>query len=204
MKKGWFPIITVLLLTAILVVNISKEFGNDEKSDLNPADYQDGAAVAADTESNSERVKNSIGLEEGKTAPDFKLETLSGETVKLSDYRGQAVLINFWASWCPPCKAEMPHMEEFYKENKEKQFTILAVNLTNMDRGMDEIQTFVNDYGLTFPILLDQDGKTGTEYQAHAIPTSYIVDQKGVIIHKITGPMSKDMMNDMISSLIKK
>lgn len=204
MKKAWFPIITVLLLTAILVVNISKEFGNDEKSDLNPADYQDGASVAADTESNSERVKNSIGLEEGKTAPDFKLETLSGETVKLSDYRGQVVLINFWASWCPPCKAEMPHMEEFYKENKEKQFTILAVNLTNMDRGMDEIQSFVNDYGLTFPILLDQDGKTGTEYQAHAIPTSYIVDQKGVIIHKITGPMSKDMMNDMVSSLIKK
>lgn len=201
MKKAWFPVTIIVLLTAILAVTISKEFGKDETDSL--AEYNDGAKAAAEAESNSDEISQSIGLSEGMTAPDFTLKTLDGKEAKLSDYRGQPVLLNFWASWCPPCKAEMPHMEEFYKEHKDQPFTILAVNLTNMDKGMDEITSFADDYGLTFPILLDEDGAIGTEYQAHAIPTSYVIDPDGVIAHKITGPMSKDMLKDMIIPLMQ-
>src|SRR5512134_4026692 len=95
--------------------------------------------------------------QQGFLAPDFELQTLSGETIKLSDLRGQAVLINLWATWCPPCRAEMQSIEKVYQEYKEEGFTVLAVNMTNQDT-LSAIQPFVKEQGLTFPILLDENG----------------------------------------------
>jgi peroxiredoxin len=144
----------------------------------------------------------SEGPGEGDAAPDFTLTTVEGEKVTLSDYKGKKVILNFWATWCPPCKAEMPHMQEYHENYHEKaNVEILAVNLTTIDEGKPTIEKFVEEYGLAFPIPLDEEGTQGTIYQAQTIPTSYIIDTKGTIRHKIFGPMNKDMMIQLVDSM---
>ncbi|WP_027414981.1 TlpA disulfide reductase family protein [Aneurinibacillus terranovensis] len=142
-----------------------------------------------------------IGIEQGNAAPDFTLKTLQGETKKLSDFRGKKVILNMWATWCPPCRAEIPDMEKFYKANKDKGVVILGVNLTQSEKDKKTIPEFIKMFGITYPVLLDEDGKVASTYQADAIPTSYIIDTKGVIQQKVTGPMSYDNMVQMVSSL---
>ena len=122
----------------------------------------------------------------GYLAPEFTLETLGGaKTVSLSDYRDKVVLLNFWATWCIPCRKEMPSMEELYTILKERDFEVLAVNLERF--AEEKVSLFVSNYGLTFPILRDKDQKTAITYQIRAIPTSYIIGKDGVIKEKIVG-----------------
>lgn len=141
------------------------------------------------------------GVKEGNLAPEFQLQTLEGREVKLSDYKGKKVILNFWATWCPPCKAEMPHMQEFYLNQQNDNVEILAVNLTTAEKNTNDIGKFVKDYGLTFPILLDTKGDIGETYQAFTIPTSYIIDSQGIVRKKIVGPMDKEMMEQLIKSI---
>lgn len=141
------------------------------------------------------------GLQEGNRVPNFQLKTLDGKDVQLSDMKGKKVILNFWATWCPPCKAEMPHMQEFYKEQKGKNVEILAINLTTAEKDPKGIERFVKDYGLTFPILLDSTGEIGDAFQAFTIPTSYLIDTNGIIHKRIVGPMDKDMMTGLINSM---
>lgn len=142
----------------------------------------------------------SVGIEEGNHAPDFQLATLDGKVIKLSNQKGKKVLLNFWASWCPPCKAEMPDMEKFY-QNNHQNVKILAVNLTTAEKNRNNVTKFVKDYGLTFPILLDEKGKIGDMYQAFTIPTTYVIDSNGIIQKKIIGPLNQEMMEKLIMSI---
>ena len=142
-----------------------------------------------------------LGIEEGNKAPNFELPTLDGKKVKLSDMKGKKVILNLWATWCPPCKAEMPHMQEFYQSQKGKNVEILAVNLTTAEKDASTIKPFVQEYGLSFPVLLDNDGLIGDTYQAFTIPTSYIIDTKGNIRKRVVGPMDKEMMTELINSI---
>lgn len=138
----------------------------------------------------------------GEVAPDFQLETLNGEPFQLSDYQGKVILLNFWATWCPPCQYEMPHLQNFYEQNKERPFVVVAVNLTSQDQGLLAIEEFVQDFGLTFPVPLDYYGEVGILYSAYAIPTNYIIDQDGVVVHKHPGPVDEKMLNDWINPLL--
>ncbi|WAA13532.1 TlpA disulfide reductase family protein [Fervidibacillus halotolerans] len=137
----------------------------------------------------------------GYLAPDFELTTLDGKTVRLSDYRGKKLIVNFWASWCPPCRSEMPHMQAFYEKQNQNQIEILAVNLTTKDDGIEKVQQFVSDFGLTFPIPSDEEGKVGKIYPSVSIPTSYFIDSKGIIRGKIVGPMDQETMKKMIKHM---
>lgn len=143
------------------------------------------------------------GLEKGDTPPDFELTTLTGETIKLSDLKGKKVILNFWASWCGPCKAEMPHMENYYKKYKEDaNVEIVAVNMTTQERrGLEGIEAFVEEYELTFPIPLDQDGEAINKYRVMTIPTTYMIETNGKIAHKIVGPMDEKTMVQMVNNL---
>ncbi len=124
-------------------------------------------------------------LDEKIEAPDFTLKDLNGKEVKLKDYRGKIVFLNFWATWCLPCRVEMPSMEKLYAQFKSRNFTILAINLRENSRTVKDFQ---KEFKLTFPILLDTDGSVGLEYAARAIPTTYLVDRKGYIIGAALGP----------------
>ncbi len=115
---------------------------------------------------------------------DFSLPTLSGETRSLSSYKGKVVLLNFWATWCPPCRAEMPSMEKLYASLKGKDFEILAVNLQEDPKT---VRDFVTKNGYTFPILLDSDGRTGSVYGVRGIPTTYVIDKEGFVLGGTVG-----------------
>jgi thiol-disulfide isomerase/thioredoxin len=134
---------------------------------------------------------DNIGLEIGNIAPDFELETLDGETVKLSDYRGEPVMLNFWATWCPPCRSEMPDMQRFYQDT---DMNILAINLTDTEANVKDVSQFVEEYDLTFTIPLDQGNIVGNRYQIRPIPTTYMLDSNGIIQFNVFGPLNYDQM----------
>lgn len=142
-----------------------------------------------------------IGLQEGNKAPDFQLKTLNGTNVKLSELQGKKVILNFWATWCPPCKAEIPHMQDFYESRNKTEVEILAVNLTTSEKNPGNIKGFLSERNVTFPVLLDQDGEIGDQYRAMTIPTSYVIDSNGIVRKKIVGPMDKEMMEQLIGSV---
>ncbi len=139
---------------------------------------------------------------EGFAAPDFELSTLTGETVALSDLKGKAVLVNFWASWCPPCRSEMPAMQQIYRDLGPDEFVILAVNSTHQDR-LSEVKSFVNERGLTFPILLDTTGQVNAAYQVRSLPTSFFIDRDGIIREiVIGGPMAEALLRIRVEKLL--
>lgn len=135
---------------------------------------------------------NKLGLDTPKDSLpmiDFELNNLSGVKEKLSDYKGKVIFLNFWATWCPPCKEEMPAMENMYKALKDEGFVIVAVDLA--EEGV-KVQKFVDDKGLTFPVLLDEKGQAGGIYGAQSIPTTYIIGRDGNIIGRAVGGRSWD------------
>jgi len=122
------------------------------------------------------------------SAPDFTLKNLDGREVSLSDYRGQVVLINLWASWCPPCRREMPSMQALYDRFSRDDFTILAVAAPNPPRETREkIETFVSDGGFTFPILLDTSRSVYSNYGTGSVPTTWIVSPEGNLSARLVG-----------------
>jgi len=141
--------------------------------------------------------------QEGFLAPDFSLETLEGGSIQLSDLRGQPVLINIWASWCPPCRSEMPAMQRVYRDFQEQGFVILAVNATHQD-SIADAAAFAADKGLGFPILLDVDGRVSQAYQVHSLPTSFFVGYDGIIREVVIGgPMSETLLRTRVENLLK-
>jgi peroxiredoxin len=139
---------------------------------------------------------------EGFLAPDFSLPDAQGQPVRLSDLRGRPVLINLWASWCGPCKAEMPAMQRVYDAYRAQGFTILAVNTTFQDDRAGALE-FAAGRSLTFPILFDEDGGVSRQYQVQAMPTSYFVDREGVITRAVIGgPMPEALLRAEVESLL--
>ncbi|WP_461201233.1 TlpA family protein disulfide reductase [Anoxybacillus sp. TBDG-1] len=150
-------------------------------------------------EGTSEQSSTNVGIDVGEMAPDFELMTLKGEKVQLSQFRGKKVILNFWASWCPPCRAEMPEMQRFYEQHGQ-HVAIVAVNLTNKEKNHQAVETFINEKGVSFDIMFDEQGTVSKTYEVITIPTSYIIDEHGVILHKHVGPLSYDMMKRTVLS----
>lgn len=128
-------------------------------------------------------------LKERQDPIEFTLPLLSGGRAALSSFRGKVVLLNFWATWCPPCRSEMPSMEVLYKRLNSKGLEILAV-----DSGEDAatVQQFIRENSHTFPVLLDSDNKVSSQYGIRAIPTTYIIDREGKIIGVVRGAIKWD------------
>jgi peroxiredoxin len=122
----------------------------------------------------------------GHLAPDFVLTTLDGREVRLSDYRGHVVFLNFWATWCGPCKVEMPAMERLYREYRKQGFAILAVS--SDPEGAAVTRPFRDSLGLSFTIAHDQDAVVMRMYGVRALPHTFLVDRRGVITHQVFGP----------------
>lgn len=165
MKKKYYFIILTLIIVGGLIVGLQQKIWpfNDKKETANIP----------------------VGTAIGNMAPDFTLQLLNGEEIKLSDLRGKKVFLNFWATWCPPCQAEMPEIQKFYQNHKE--VAILGVNVRE-NRGTVAEYLMLNGYH--FPVALDKAGDVATEYQVRGIPTTYFLNEEGVIINKYTGPLN--------------
>jgi len=141
--------------------------------------------------------------QQGFLAPDFELKTPKGDSIQLSDLRGQAVLVNLWATWCPPCRAEMQAIEKVHNEYKDQGFTVLAVNMTYQDDPF-EVMPFVNEQRLSFPILLDETGEMANAYQLRSLPSSFFVDRNGVIKEVVIGgPMAEALLRTRVEDILK-
>ncbi len=140
-----------------------------------------GGAAAPDILPVAER--NVVKL--GEPAPNFRLRDLNGHSVALSDLRGKVVLLNFWATWCGPCRVEMPAMEELYRTFSRNDFEILAVSTDA--QGASVTRPFQQENHLTFPILHDADYRVGLTYGARSLPMTFMVDRQGIVRHQIFG-----------------
>lgn len=127
----------------------------------------------------------------GLTAPDFTLVDLEGKSWKLSDLRGQVVLVNFWATWCPPCLEEMPSMEKLYRSMPPDSFKMMAILYKDEAAAA---QRLTSTKGYTFPVLLDPEEKTGQAYGVTGVPETFVIDRIGVLRNKIIGPVQWDAL----------
>lgn len=158
-KKGLpTPVLAGICAAVLLVIVLVVVFGRSEK--FKPVDA-------------------------GMQAAEFTLPDLTGNMKSLSSYKGKVVFLNFWATWCKPCREEMPSMQELYTALMGKNFEILAVSI---DKDKPEVEKFVKEYGLTFPILHDRKGIIKEIYKTTGVPETFIIDQNGVIAEKVMGP----------------
>lgn len=134
------------------------------------------------------------GVSVGKLAPDFTLPTLDGGRVSLADYRGRTVFLNFWATWCPPCKEEMPFIEAIHRE-KDRDVVVLGVDL---GESRETVRAFARKNGITFPILLDGSTRVMEQYNVRYIPTSLFINPQGIICVRQETAMTREMMLEAI------
>lgn len=140
--------------------------------------------------------------QKGFLAPDFTLQTLNDETVTLSDLRGQVVIVNLWASWCGPCRLEMPAFKKVYEEYKKRGLVILAVNSTSQDTRT-AVEKFVAEFQLPFQIPLDTDGAVSRLYRLSALPTTFFIGRDGVIANVVVGgPLVESTLRAEIESML--
>jgi cytochrome c biogenesis protein CcmG, thiol:disulfide interchange protein DsbE len=140
----------------------------------------------------------------GKSAPDFQLPDLNEKEIRLSDYRGKVVFLNFWATWCKPCREEMPSMEVLYKNFEKDGLVILAVSIDRVTTKK-EIPPFVKSLNLTFPVLVDSWGQTDKRYKLMGVPETYIIDREGTLREKVIGPRDWTRLDNLqiLTQLIK-
>lgn len=134
----------------------------------------------------------------GKEAPNFTLTKLDGETVSLSSLRGSGVFINFWGTWCEPCKREMPHMEAQYQKMKDNGIEILAVNIAESHLVAS---TFAERHKLTFPILLDKDRAVMNRYGVTFLPSSFFIDKEGKVVAHHVGELNEGMIEEYLNRI---
>jgi len=127
--------------------------------------------------------------QKGFSAPDFLLQDLSGQEINLQDFRGQAIILNFWATWCPPCKAEMPDLEQVNLQYQNKGLVVIGINRTDQE-NYSEVPEFIVTNKITFPILLDVNGLVADTFKAYAYPATIFIDKEGIIRAQHVGQLN--------------
>ena len=168
LTKKYAAIFTVLFVAAILIM-----VDHYYETPMTLADVQITSGV--------ETEKSEVGFK----APSFTARNLKGHRVQLADHKGKVVVLNLWATWCGPCRVEMPGMENLYRRYRSQGLEILAVSL---DKGSsDKVKTFTDEYRLSFPVLLDPDGQVENLYPTLTIPTTFVIDKHGMIVARVDG-----------------
>ncbi|NLY80174.1 MAG: redoxin domain-containing protein [Lysinibacillus sp.] len=188
MKKALGALVVITLVAIMVGSFIKNKVEEANEPNVDTPVYE----VAADN-------PQSVG--QGQVAPDFTLNTLDGESITLSELQGKKVVLNFWASWCGPCKEEMPYFQEYYeKYAAEDNVEIIAVNLTHMDK-IEEVQEFVDIHSLTFPILMMEEKNLQTTYKVFTIPSTFMINTKGEIEKQILGPLDLEALRDYVTNM---
>lgn len=185
-------VIAIIIFGAVIEVN---NYNNSKgKAKIEITKNSNTASVKSNSSSSTEINKEVLKVQ----ANDFKLQDLSGKNVSLSDFKGKKVFLNFWATWCPPCRGEMPDIEKLYDETKNSDLVILAINIGE-DR--DTVQSFLKSNNYNFNVLLDISQSTAGKYNISGIPTSYFINKDGTVSAKKIGAMSLSEMKSYINAL---
>lgn len=147
----------------------------------------------------SEAVQAAVPAQVDYAAPTLELHDLKGRPVRLEDFEGSVVLVNNWATWCPPCRAEMPILQEYYEQHAGEGFTILAVAAGEPPAG---VATFVDQYGLTFPVLADPAQSAMAAFQNYSLPSSYVIDREGQVRLAWLGPVNRAVLDQYLLPLL--
>ncbi|HBE9108517.1 TPA: cytochrome c biogenesis protein/redoxin [Clostridioides difficile] len=210
----------ILIVSGILMMvngfgSISKHFNTSQNSKIESKQEENKRENSTDKEENSDgndsqKDSNNENNDKGSNdedrikSIDFTLTDQYGKTHKLSDYEGKVVFLNFWATWCPPCKEEMPYIEQLYKDyNKNNDdVVILGVASPNLGRegSREHVVNFLKDQSYTFPVVLDEDGALAYQYGINAFPTTFIIDKEGYVTKYIPGAMDKATMTSFIEN----
>lgn len=205
MKKVIF-LFAIVLMTATAVYTVNNYTKSTSNIKNSPASSENqNTSKNNNTASNTNRTDGSlIQISPNynikvKTA-DFKLKDLNGREFSLSELKGKRVFLNFWATWCPPCRAEMPEIEQLYQETKNSDLVIIAVEIGG---PLDTVKAFISQNKYNFKVLLDSDKSVAEQYGISSIPTSFFIDKDGYIAAKNTGAMDYSQMQEYIKSLDK-
>lgn len=191
MKKNLIILASAIIL-AVTAFYITENYKANSGSAANPPRQENPeASTAADNNANESKINLMNDY-------DFTLEDLNGNEVKLSSLKGKKVFLNFWATWCPPCRAEMPDIEKLYQETKDSELVILAVNVGEDKKAA---QDFMNSNNYNFTVLLDENGEVSRLYQVTGIPTSYFIDTEGFLGDGVSGAISLESMKEYINNL---
>lgn len=136
-----------------------------------------------------------------RPAPDLTLPVLDGEPIRLADMRGKVVLVNFWGTWCEPCKEETPALQQAYQELRDAGLVIVGVNLRRQEASDEAVRAFVRQYGVTYPIALDVDGEAARLFQISPIPVSYFIDPAGTVRYVRVGTLSREDVTALFGRL---
>ena len=178
--KGTFPIVPVtigLLLIGFAVLSATLPKTNDNAGSLNSVQP----------------------AEVNYAAPELSLQNIKGETESLADYHDQVVLVNNWATWCPPCKAEMPTLVAYHNEHTTDGFTVIAIEA---GEPVNTVSPFVESFKMTFPVWLDPNGASLRAFGNGTLPNSYVIDRAGTVRYAWTGEISKAMLEKYVTPLI--
>lgn len=126
-----------------------------------------------------------------EAAPDFALQDVDGKVVRLSDYRGQVVVLNFWATWCTPCRREFPEFAQTYDRERGRGLAILGVNVKE---NLSSVRRFTSDFGATFPILMDAEGDVASQYRIAGLPVTWFIDAEGILRAQVIGLVTKELL----------
>lgn len=193
--SGIFIIIAGLIMLIGGVRNINKEAKIHNENQTTKAE--------SINENNNENKKDES--EQQKIAPiDFTLYDQYGNKHTLSEYKGKTIFINFWATWCPPCRGEMPHIEELYKEYNKNQDDVVILGVASPNLGREGSEDYIKDFlskeGYSFPVVFDENGSMVYQYGINAFPSTFIINKEGYITKYIPGAMNKDTMKSLIES----
>lgn len=189
------PLLTVAAIVGVLMyIERARDAGGG-------ADGGGYGIVALPTGTNP--TGRSPGTDEGDAAPDFLLETIDGGTLRLSDLRGSPVLVNFWASWCTPCRQEMPEIVRAYDARRDEGLVVVGVNL---QENTGQVRSFAEDFGMEFPVVIDRTGQVAEAWRIggpiQGIPSTYFLDADGVVRKRIFGPMTEKTLAEGLAQIM--
>ncbi len=138
--------------------------------------------------------------QKGGTVTDFTIGSLNNGQISLADYEGDVIIMNFWATWCPPCRAEMPAIDRFYEAYKDEGLVVLAIN---EEESEETVRPFIQANNFSFPVLLDTEGRVAQQYSTRSFPTTFIIDRQGVIQHVQTGEISEAELERIVKPLLQ-
>jgi peroxiredoxin len=197
-RREWSGGVRSVVLPLLIVAAIVAAVWWFERGPDGGGDGADGYGIVT-LEAERNGTGRAAAADPGRIAPDFRLARLGGGDLRLSDLRGKVVIVNFWASWCAPCRQEMPEFVRLYRENEGKGLEIVAVDLQEAET---QVQGFVDELGMRFPVVFDRTGEVARTYRVRQLPVTLILDRDGVIRATKYGPVTPDFLETELGKVL--